>query len=89
MGRGSRLRRRWLRNLLAPAAIVGAFGVLAAFGISSGTPSAAAQYEYPKKVVICHHTHSAKNPFVTITVSRNALDAHFAHGDTLGPCPGD
>jgi hypothetical protein len=38
-------------------------------------------------VTICHHTGSRTNPTVTITVSRNALPAHFAHGDTVGPCP--
>jgi hypothetical protein len=32
------------------------------------------------KVTICH---KGKN---TITVSRNALDAHLAHGDSVGPC---
>jgi hypothetical protein len=70
MGRGSRLRGKRLKRLLAPAAILGVLGILAASGLSAGTPSAAAQYQYPKKVVICHHTHSAKNPFVTIVVSR-------------------
>jgi hypothetical protein len=45
--------------------------------------------QYPAgKVTICHHTHSQKNPFVTITVSQNAVPAHVRnHGDTIGPCP--
>jgi hypothetical protein len=49
--------------------------------------NSAAQDQYVGKVTICHHTHSAKNPFVTITISRAALPAHLAHGDTIGPCP--
>src|SRR5262249_29447849 len=40
----------------------------------------------PSKVTICHHTHSRKNPFVTITVSVHALPAHLGHGDTVGAC---
>lgn len=36
------------------------------------------------KVTICHHPHSGHN--VTITISRSALPAHLAHGDTIGRC---
>jgi hypothetical protein len=67
------------------ALAVGALASLGAAVSPSRTPAAASQY--PKKVTICHHTHSKKNPFVTITVSRNALPAHLGHGDTTGPCP--
>jgi hypothetical protein len=42
-----------------------------------------AQGQYGKKVTICHHTGSGT---VTITISVNALPAHLAHGDTIGPC---
>ena len=81
---GSRHRRRWR---LAIAAIVSASLLvpLAAVGASGqALSSSAAQYEY--MVTICHHTHSATNPTVTISVSVNALPAHQAHGDTLGAC---
>ena len=46
----------------------------------------AAADQYVGKITICHHTHSRKNPFVTITISQSALNAHLAHGDTIGPC---
>jgi hypothetical protein len=43
----------------------------------------------PGKTTICHRTGSATNPFVIITVSDNALPAHFRHGDRLpGPSGG-
>ena len=81
-----RLNRRLRRSGGLAAAAAAAASVLAA--IALGGPSAASgQYQYDKKVTICHHTGSEKNPFVTITVSRNALPAHLGHGDTVGPCP--
>ena len=66
-------------------ASLGATGLAAkVVGLSDKTPTAA---EYPSsKVTICHHTHSKTNPFVTITVSQNALPAHLGHGDTVGAC---
>lgn len=47
------------------------------------TSSPASDQYKPDKVTICHRTGSGS---VTITVSRSALPAHLAHGDTMGAC---
>jgi hypothetical protein len=63
--------------LLVPLAVFG--------GTGAAKSSSAAEYQY--KITICHHTHSTKNPSVTISVSLNAWPAHKKHGDTMGACP--
>lgn len=50
------------------------------------TPAALAGGGGDGKVTICHRTGSESNPTVTIRVSVNALPAHLAHGDSIGPC---
>jgi hypothetical protein len=39
-----------------------------------------------EKVTICHKIGN-NEPGVALTVSRNALQAHLAHGDAMGDCP--
>lgn len=80
------LRRTLVVGVAAALASVALVSVVqAARSVSAQRPAAAA-VEYPKKVTICHRTGSKKNPFVTITVSRNAVPAHLRHGDRLGRC---
>jgi hypothetical protein len=82
------------RGLISVLAVLSIAGVLVwaassapllSTGSAHGRPGKG--YGYGAKVVICHRTHSKKNPFVTIVVSQSAVAAHLAHGDTLGACP--
>jgi hypothetical protein len=54
----------------------GFYSATATMESDSGTPVGP-----PKQVILCHNGH-------TIRVSEKAAAAHFAHGDTPGPCPG-
>jgi hypothetical protein len=82
-----RRTRRGLRVILAGGVGALAFAALTSVGAAvSPSGTVAATVKYTEKVTICHRTHSKKNPFVTIRVSRNALKAHQRHGDTIGPC---
>ncbi len=62
------VHRRSLRRSVVAAVVTCA-------GLAALTPAASAG----EKVTICHATGSASNPYVTITVSVNAVPAHRAH----------
>lgn len=60
------------------AALIACVGLVVLAATASAAPE--------PKVTICHATGSEKNPYVEITVSQNAVDAHVAHGDII-PAP--
>ena len=66
--------------------VLSAAAMTAGVGFAKDSTSAA-QYQYGKKVTLCHKTHSTKHPWVKITVSVNAVKAHRKHGDVDPPCP--
>jgi hypothetical protein len=85
---------RRLRLLLAGVATLVTGAALASAALAGMRaldlgPAAASQY--PKKVTVCHRTHSKKHPWVKIRISRDALKAHLRHGDFMvddtHPCP--
>jgi hypothetical protein len=80
-------RPRGLRLAIAAIVSAGLLVPLAAFGANGDGQDSSAAAEYQYLITICHHTQSATNPTVTIRVNVNALPAHEAHGDTVGPCP--
>jgi len=70
--------RRAIAAAVAIASVV-AFASLGGIGLAKSA-IALAQYQYGKKVTICH---KGKN---TLTISLKAWPAHQRHGDTLGRC---
>lgn len=73
------LQSRIVIAALVAIATVVAFASLGGVGLAKSA-LALAQYQYGKKVTICH---KGKN---TTTVSLKAWPAHQRHGDTLGVC---
>lgn len=82
------IRGRYAR-LAAGLSVCIAAGALSSIAVATSDGTASAMYyttgKKGHKVVICHKP-DGENPH-TITVSENAVDAHLAHGDSLGPCP--
>ena len=81
-------RRAGKIGLAFSCAVAGFVGLAYAGGVGGATsngPASAEQYG-GGRVIVCHRTGSRRNPFRTISISRNALVAHLRHGDTPGPC---
>ena len=71
------MRRAAIATALA-ISLLAAFAALGSVGAAQSTISAA-QYQYGKKVTICHKGK-------TISVGRAAERAHVRHGDSVGTC---
>ena len=72
-----RKRRAAVAAALATS-LLAAFAALGGVGLAQSSISSA-QYQYGKKVTICHKGH-------TISVGKAAEPAHVRHGDTVGTC---
>ena len=72
-----RMRRAAVAVALATSLLV-VFAALGGVGVARSAISSA-QYQYGKKVTICHKGH-------TISVGKAAEPAHVRHGDSVGTC---
>jgi hypothetical protein len=53
----------------------------------TGDPTAGKTPSSDDKVTICHATGSASNPYVEITISKSAVQAHAKHAGDIIPAP--
>ncbi len=51
--------------------------------------AAAPAFAQTERVVVCHKEFGQGAAEFTLEIDRSALEAHLAHGDTLGPCEDD
>jgi hypothetical protein len=83
-GLGDTITKDTLASLLDQSALQTRLPLIASSGPTKGPnaapPNLPAAPSNVGKVTICHKGK------VTITISRNALDAHLAHGDSIGAC---
>ena len=77
--RESNLRRRIASAVAVAGVAITAFALLGGAGLAQSAIGLA-QYQYGKKVTICHKGKK------TVRVSVRAWPAHKRHGDTEGPC---
>lgn len=71
------LKRQVLSLLVGIVAVAGLVFAQSAFTASAK----------PSKTTICHFTHSAKKPYVKITVGKSVLKAHLRHPRDIIPAP--
>jgi CHRD domain len=64
--------------------VVIALGIVAVAGLVAAQSVPAAKQP---KTTICHATHSAKKPYVKMTVSKSVLKGHIAHPGDIIPAP--
>ena len=79
--RESNLRRRIASAVAVAGVAITAFALLGGAGLAQSAIGLA-QYQYGKKVTICHKGKK------TIRISVRAWPAHKRHGDTEGACVG-
>jgi hypothetical protein len=74
------------KRLAIIATVIVLSAALATPWLSTIPATYATGYDDDGKVTICHIPPGNPDNAHTIRVSVNALPAHLAHGDTLGPC---
>jgi len=71
----------------ASVAVLAAVTSVATIAASSSPAERASWQQYsPRTVLVCHKTASRTKPFVTLSISREALSTYLRRGATVGPC---